>query len=100
MEERTVLGGIGRVLAASKGWVTKGWTSQNIDKPTGQNTEIIIYELSHTCRALGLLRVRQWCRQTDHLSSKEALCFLFLVTEGQGGKLLANLISLDFSDTH
>lgn len=49
------LRGMGCVSAASKGWVTKGWTGQNIDKLTGQNTEMIIVELSHTCRALGLL---------------------------------------------
>lgn len=42
------LEGMGCVLAASVGWVTKGWrgrqegwTSQNIDRPTGQNTENI-----------------------------------------------------------
>lgn len=88
----------GMYLGCKQGWVTKGWTSQNIDRPTGWSTETTIYRAVVHLQGPRPVnrRARQWFKQKGHLPSKEALCRSLPGDGGvrEGGRPRANLISL------
>lgn len=86
MEERTALEGWGMswLQAGPEGPKAgeKGWTSPNIDRSTGQNTEIII--MSYCTPGPVNRRVRPWFKQIIYFPKKPCAVVLFPVTEGPG----------------